>query len=808
MKSRFGWLFLGIMCLQMASSAATRAIEKPLNGTGVGGKTAIPFKANLFALEDVKLLDSPFRRAQETDRAYLLSLESDRFLHFMRKNAGLAPKAPPYGGWDDGGAGIIGHYLSACAQMAQATGDAELKRRVNYIVSEIAACQEARDGGLYAYDFDANIWFPNLAQGKVVPVPVTAWYVLHKIMAGLRDAWAFTGNQQARQVLVRLGDWCLRVTAKLSDEQWQQMLAPEHGAPHEVLSDIYAMTGERKYLDLAMKFRHAAVFEPLKNNQTAALNKQHANAQIVKFVGYERIYELNGQADWYAAATNFWSDVTANRTWANGGNSQWEAFFNPDETSAKTGQICGPETCNTYNMLKLTRQLFTTEPAARYMDFYERAMLNHILASQGGPGNFNYYTPMRPGHYRVFSRPTDSFWCCVGTGMENHAEYNEMIYAHNGNRLWVNLFVPSELRWREKNLVLRQENNFPEEARTKIIIKSAPTQNLTLSLRYPRWVEAGALKISINGQNWPFNSQPGSFVDIARTWKSGDVIEIQLPMRITVETPPHSDAYAAFFYGPILLAGDLGSTDLRRDDYFGGGPNNKPFNETAQLAKKPLPLEEVPVISINSWDVATKMRREGQELKFRAPVSLQLGGEMRDMNLVPFYKIHFSRYAIYWRVVKPADYAQEQIRYVREKRAAADLEKRTIDRVLIGDNASEAAHNLQSEKSESGGASGSKWRDAKGFFRYDLKISPHNPIAIRAVYWGSDSGRTFDIVVNDKVIATQELKGEHPDLNFEVEYPVPFELTRGKERVTVAFVPHTGSVAGGLFDLRAVNLPA
>lgn len=693
--------------------------------------SVVPTKATLFALEDVRLLPGPFQRAQDTDKAYLLKLNSDSLLAAMRQTAGLAPKAAHYGGWDEGGSGTIGHYLSACAQMAQATGDPALRKRVKYIVSEMAAIQKANgDGGLYPSQWDKD-WFLKLAAGQVNSLNTTPWYTMHKNMAGARDAWLLCGNAQARDVLTRLGDWAIHITAKLTDAQWQQMLGPpgtmgEFGGPHEVLADIYAITGDAKYLRLAERFRHDLIFDPMARGDVSILNGQHANCEIPKFVGYERIYELSGQPVWHTAALNFWNDVTSERTWANGGNSQWEHFFAPTEYGAKVNEICGPETCNTYNMLKLTQELYTVQPSARYMDYYEDALYNHILTSEAPGGGFVYYTPMRPGHYRVYSRPFDAFWCCVGTGMENHGKYGRLIYAHGGaNRLYVNLFIPSILTWKAAGLTLRQDTTLPNEPRTRLTLTLAKPQKLTLSLRCPAWTAPRAMTVRVNGALVKTAARPGSFVDVTRLWKSGDRLDLGLPMRLTTERLPGDKDYAAFFYGPILLAGPLGTEGLTRADFYGGGP----FNAPGQLAQKSIPLSRVPVlVGTPAQAVARLAPVPGRPLTFRTRGL----GKPGDVTLMPFYALHFQRYAVYWPFLSSTAYAERRRQLAAERAEAATLESRTLDRVLVGAAASETAHGLASDRSRIGPAAVpfAHWRDAEGWFSYQLAVPPrwsHRP---------------------------------------------------------------------------------
>ncbi len=797
--------------LPLLTLAAALALGMPARAQLAGPrvraevKPAVPARAALFPLEDVRLLPGPFKDAQETDRAYMLRVDPDRLLSGMRLAAGLKPKAPTYGGWDSGGSGTVGHYLSAISQMAQATGDPALKKRVDYIVSEMAACQKAGgNGGLWASPWDRD-WFGKLGRGEVQTMPTTPWYTTHKTLAGLRDAYLVDGSAPARDVLVRMADWCVAVTSTLSDDQFQHMLGDagtmgEFGGPHEVLADVYAITGDRKYLALAERFKHRVIFDPLARGDASILTGQHANTEIPKFVGYERIYQLTGDKAYGDAARFFWEDVTANRSWANGGDSQWEHFFAPAETESKMLEVCGPEICNTYNMLKLTQALYTQAPSARYMDYYERALYNHILPSEAPGGGFAYYTPMRPGHYRVFSRDFDAFWCCVGTGMENGGKYGGMIYASAPHRLYVNLFLPSVLTDRAHGLTLTQQTRFPEEPKTRLALTLARPQPMTLSLRYPAWVAPGALRVSVNGHAVPTSARPGSFVDVSRVWHSGDRVEMALPMRLTTEPLPDSTRYAAFFYGPVLLAGRLGTEGLAPADFHGGGP----FDSPGQTAQKKIPESHVPVFVGTPADALRRIAPvPGQPLTFGT------GGltRPRPVTLVPFYRLFFERYALYWPVLTPDEDAARQAQAAQEAREAETLTARTLDRVRVGEADSEAAHALDSDRSNTGGAGEpfTHWRDAQGWFSYTLKVPPNRPVALRCVYWGGDAGRAFDILVDGTRLATETLTGARPGEYLPVTHPLPDALTRGKTRITVRFEPRNAAPAGGLFDLRVVR---
>lgn len=576
----------------------------------------------------------------------------------------------------------------------------------------------------------------------------------------------------------------------------------EFGGPHEIFADVYAMTGDRKYLTLAEHFKHDIVFDPLLKNDGSVLNGKHANTEIPKFVGYERIYEVTGDQSYHIAAQNFWNNVTSERTWANDGNSKWEHFFAPDDYGKEIQAVSGPETCNTYNMLKLTTALYTCDPKSSYLDYYESALYNHILPSEAPGGGFVYYTPMRPGHYRVFSRDFDAFWCCVGTGMENHGKYGEMIYAHTGkSRLFVNLFIPSTLTWAGAGMTVKQETTFPEKPSTHLTLTLKAPQKMTLSVRYPQWVAPGAMTITVNGKAVPVTATNDAYADITRVWKTGDVVEIGLPMRLRTEALPGDPNYQAFFYGPVLLAGKMGTAVLTPADFHGGGDNTNIGN---QLASKKEPDTLAPALLTTPENALSALQPvKGKPLTFQIAGSIAKPGAV---TLVPFYRVFFERYALYWPLMDTATYRANLGKAEAEENAARQAEAATIDRVRVGEADSEAAHGLQSDHSATGNTAAPlmHWRDATGSFSYTVKVPPNAPVVLRTAYWGSDSGRTFDISVDGTVIATQTLSGTKPNEYLFVTYPVPPALTTGKTSVTVRFTPKIGS-AGGLFDLRVLK---
>lgn len=591
-------------------------------------------------VSDVRLLDGMFRDAQLRDLDYLLQLEPDRLLSGMRAASGLKSKAPLYGGWEKNGSGIVGHYLSACAWMFAATGDVRVKQRMDYIVDEMAEYQKHRgDGGLYASPWEANVWYPALGRGEPKLSNVIPWYVGHKTLAGLRDAWFTGGNEPAKEVLLKYADWCADITSKLTEAKWREMTGKEFGAPNEVFTDLYQKTNNSRYLELAKHFRKEPMVDALAKNNRAILHGRHANTEIPLFTGYQKTFEVTGEPRWQSAASNFWDAVVSEQNFAFGGDSIWEAFIHPAEYDRKLMDICGPETCNTYNLLKLSRLLDDRQPDAKYTDFIERALFNHILTSIGpAPENgFAYYTPVRPGHYKRYSKPFDAFWCCVGSGMENHARYGAYIYSTEKDRLLVNLFIPSQVRWKEKDVEIRQTTTFPENGVLTFTIKAAKPTSFTLSVRCPKWAPSG--EVRINGKTLPEKTAPGSWLDVKREWKSGDVLQVGVQPRLSAEFTP-GGGFVSFFHGPILLATALGTVGLGPDDFEADG--SAAF---IQLGRKEMNPNQVPKVQGPRGSVPGRV---GDWKKPGISYPLQTTGG--NVTLVPFYRIGRERYSVYFPV--------------------------------------------------------------------------------------------------------------------------------------------------------------
>lgn len=606
-----------------------------------------------FPLSDVMLLDSPFKEAQMTDMKYMLEMDMDRLLAPFLFEAGLPLKAEAYGEWESTGLNghIGGHYLSALAMMYASTGDLRMKKRLDYMIIELKRAQDKHGDGYLAGVPNGRKTWQEIAEGTIKTQPMNLngqwvpFYNMHKTYAGLRDAYLFAENNDAKEMLVKLTDWAYNLVEGLSDYQLQKMLKTEHGGLNEIFADVAMLTDNKKYLKLAKRFSHRQILDNLILEQDS-LTGMHSNTQIPKIIGFKKIATMEQNSSWATGAAFFWNNMTKKRSVAFGGNSVYEHLNPINDFSKMLTADQGPETCNTYNMLKLTKELFLTNPERKYIDYYERALYNHILSSQNPEkGGFVYFTPIRPGHYRVYSKPHTSFWCCVGSGLENHTKYGEMIYAHSKNDLYVNLFIPSKLKWKEREIELVQQTGFPDAENTTLTINTKKEQSFALLLRHPSWVKKGALKVLVNGKKIKTTSISKGYIKISRVWENGDEIAIQLPMRTTVEQLPDGKDYYAFMHGPILLAAKTDTTKMKGLFAEGG--------HLAQVASdEKFPIDDMPAIESLPKKLVQKVKLlPGKSLTFS--VKNLSGNKYNNLKLIPFFRLHESRYIMYWKVKNP-----------------------------------------------------------------------------------------------------------------------------------------------------------
>ena len=773
--------------------------------------------ANEFPLGDVTLLDGPLKRARDLNITTLLKYDTDRLLAPYLKEAGLTPKAKSFPNWDGLDGHVGGHYLTALAINA-ATGSEECRTRMEYMISELQRCADANQknhpewgkgyvGGVPGSD---RLW-STFKKGDFAAF-YGAWvpfYNIHKMYAGLRDAWLYCGNEQAKQLFLGFCDWAIDLTSGLTDEQMERMLDIEHGGMNEVLADAYAMTGDRKYLTVAKRFSHRRLLTPLSQRQDC-LDNMHANTQVPKVIGFDRIAELSGEEYFHDASTFFWDIVTGERSLAFGGDSRREHFPSKEACKDFVRDIDGPETCNTNNMLKLTEDLHRRNPNAAYADYYELATFNHILSSQHPEhGGYVYFTSARPRHYRNYSAPNEAMWCCVGTGMENHGKYGQFIYTHVGKALYVNLFVASELNWREKGIRLRQETGFPYSETSRITITEAPSlkgraggEAFPLLVRYPGWVKPGDLKVTVNGKAVDLISGPASYVAIDRSWKKGDVVEVRFPMHNSVKYLPNLPQYIALMHGPIMLAMKTGTEDLAHliadDSRFG------------QLAVgKKLPVNEAPILINNHVEeIANQLQPiAGKPLHFT--LSTRMENPIRN-ELQPFFEIHDSRYMMYWLALSEQNYKGYLEQMAKEEQAQQALEARTIDKVQPGEQQPESDHFMETDESQKGNTNDVFWRDASNghYFSYLMQTAGRTDLSLRLKYWGVGEWKSheFDIFVDDVLVKSVNNTGKYRISEFKYEvYELPAKVLQGKKQVRVKFVAKPGKQIGEIYGVRLIK---
>ncbi|MCC9167687.1 glycoside hydrolase family 127 protein [Pontibacter sp. XAAS-A31] len=740
---------------------------------------------------------------------YILALEPDRLLAPYLREAGITPKAESYGNWENTGLDghIGGHYLTALSLMYASTGNQELLQRLNYMVDQLEACQQKNGNGYIGGVPGGEAMWQEIAKGNIEAETFSLnkkwvpWYNIHKTYAGLRDAYLFAGNEKAKNMLVKLSDWCLNLTANLSDAQIQDMLRSEHGGMNEVFADVAEITGDKKYLEMARKFSHESVLNPLLAKEDK-LTGMHANTQIPKVIGYKRVADVAGDKAWSDAAAFFWNTVVDDRTISIGGNSVREHFHPADDFSPMIESREGPETCNTYNMLKLSKQLYLSEASGEYLDYYERGLYNHILSSQHPTrGGFVYFTPIRPRHYRVYSKPDEAFWCCVGSGLENHGKYGELIYAHNAKDIFVNLFIPSSLDWKERGVALIQTTNFPYEEASTIKLKLKKAQKFALNIRRPSWVKEGGLKVLVNNKEVKVNSDPTSaYVTVERKWKTGDVVSVSLPMETKAEYLPDGSDWVSFVHGPIVLAAVTDKTDLD-----GLVADN---SRMGHIANGPLySIEEAPVLVSSNKNLASALKPvAGKPMTFTAS-NLISSEKYKNVELVPFFQVHDARYMLYWPVTTPEELEARKEALREEERIKMVLEASTVDRVVPGEQQPESDHNYKGEKTESGVYQDRHWRHASRWFSYDLRNKNKEGRKLRITYYGLDKDRNFNIYVNDTLLKEVRLDGSKGDVFFNVDYDLPEKLINSApgDKLTVKFVAQEGSVAGGIYDVRLLK---
>jgi uncharacterized protein len=783
-------------------------------------------RAKPLPLTAVRVTGGPLKQAQDVTMRYLLQLEPDRMMAFYRDRAGLPRKAEPYGGWDGPGRNltghIAGHYLSAVSLMYAATGDARFKERADYLVREMKEVQDAHgDGYLVALEKGREC-FARLSRGEIRSASFdlngewAPWYTLHKTYAGLRDAYRHTGNRTALDVETRFAQWAEGVLKPLDDNQLQHMMNTEFGGMNEVLVDLAADTGDDRWLELAWKFEHRDFIEPLQRHRDN-LGGKHGNTAVPKIIGSASRFINTGLPADLVGATFFWDRVVQHHSFATGGHGKDEYWGPPgllnDRVDGRTA-----ETCNIYNMLKLTRQLFALRPDAHYADFHERALFNHILGSiDPEDGRTCYMVPVGRGVQREYGNMFQSFTCCVGSGMESHALHADGIYYEAGDRLWVNLYAPSTAQWADAGVALTMETGFPEGETATLTVQARSPRRFVLALRRPWWAGDGfAVKVNGTAITLPDPAPPAgveivgrsqydrtgdphasSYVEIDRTWRAGDRVEVTLPKSLHLEPVPDNARRAALMWGPLVLAGDLGPEPVRAT---GRGQRLQP------------PV--VPVLVAADQPVTEWLRPvAGMPGRFRTAGVGRLANvtnQVQDVEFQPFYSLHRRVYGGYWDLFTEAEWQEQQVVYAAEAERVRRLEAATVAQFEPGDDDSERPYGYQ------GGEGivpnlmlGRVGRRGPSWFSYEVPVQPQHAMGLIVTYYSDDRRGTpadFEILVDDTVVSRATIERSEPPRFHDVAYPIAPALVTGKERVTVRFRARPDSQIATVFGIRMVRM--
>jgi DUF1680 family protein len=795
--------------LAPTTPAAIRALEKKL------------MKAMPVPLERVRLTGGPLKQVQDVTRTYLLSLNPDRMMAYYRIRAGLAQKAEPYGGWDGDKRNltghIAGHHLSAVSLMYAATGDLKFKERADYLVREMAEVQAKNGDGYLGALEGLREAFAQVSRGEIRSGGFdlnglwSPWYTLHKTYAGLRDAYRYTGNKTALALEVKYAAWAEGVLKPLTDAQVQKMLLTEHGGMNEVLADLYADTGDERWLKLSYRFEHHAFTDALKRS-VDNLNGKHGNCQIPKLIGSAARYGYTADGGDLLASSFFFDRVAQHHSYATGGHGLSEYFGAPDMLSARVdGRTC--ESCNEYNMVKLGRRLFSFKPDAAYMDYNERALFNHVLASiDPTDGTTSYMVPVGRGVQQEYQDMQRSFTCCVGTGMENPALHGYGVFYESPDTVWVNLYAPVTAKLASRDVTMAMETGFPEGETAKVTITAPKAQAFTLAMRRPNWTGDG-FAVRVNGAsveiptmaslrpgaaggralgNEDSQQLPSTYVEIDRTWQTGDVVEVTLPKTVVYEPTPDNASVGAIMWGPLVLAGNFGP----RSEGRRGGP----------------PPAPIPVLVVGDRPVKEWVVRNGDDFVARGVAKLpgEPAAAAGDVPLTPFYRTHRKRYSVYFDVLTPSQFDAKVAGLNAERERAAAVAAATLGFAQPGDEKAEKDFNYQSQPADRqlSRGNGRAYRAGPGSFSFDLPVDASGDNTLLVTYFNEQGlpaalGR-FDIIVDGQRIGSYA-----PDRVavgfFDTRYPIPLDVTRGKSKVTVKFEAAPDSRIVPIYGVRLIR---
>lgn len=795
-------------------------------------------------LSRVRLTGGPLKQAQDVTAAYLLTLEPDRMMAGYRVRAGLQPKAEGYGGWDAVDSRqltghIAGHYLSGISYMYAATGDVRFKERADYLVKEMKEVQDKRgngylgaiidragtdgaeimrqvsEGNIRSGGFDLNgLWSP--------------WYTLHKTYAGLRDAYRYTGNKTALEVEIRFAQWAASILDPMSDEQIQRMLNTEFGGMNEIMADLYADTGDKRWLELSYKFEHERMLDPLKRHQDN-LSGVHGNTTIPKLIGSADRFGYVGRAEDIMAAGFFFDQVVHHHTFATGGNSIGENFPQTGQLAASMGSR-GNETCNIYNMRKLTQRLFEFEPDAHYADFLERALFNHLLGSIDLQTGATCYMVPVGGSRREYANMERSFTCCHGSGMETHALHADGIYYEMGDKLWVNVYAPSTVDWQSQGAKLDVATDFPLGQTVTIRMVLSEPRGLTLALRQPHWAGDG-FTARVNGQvvaepqeeaeagqrsgrggqrrGFGRGGAPrppvSEYVELTRTWRDGDTVELTIPKTLRTEPTPDDADRMAILWGPLVLAPQADEMMADDEDQRQEG-RRRGRRRRGSLAGLPVIVTEDE--SVADWlkpvsgDPGTFIAA-GVGHRATAPE------QTHDLRFVPFYASHQQASFAYVDVLSPEEWAV-RVETVTEEQRQRQLDAITVGYADAGEMQGERDTNYRSSNDRPVETLGVRHgRAGTGWFSFELPIEADEPMALLVtLHSNQQDGASFEIQVDGSRVATQTVVDRAADGFYDGRIPLPAGLLEGKESITVRFQSTGDGRIPTIFGVRTVRADA
>lgn len=763
-----------------------------------------------FCLSEVRLLPgSPFYHAMLVSQQYLLDADIERMLNGRRKEVGIPEKKPYPGSNQPQGTRITDwhHYVSGTSLMYAQTGDTRFLDRVNYLIDELTMLDARKDSLYRVQGKTPELPYAKLMKGELVlnnpdeagyPWGGLCWipfYWQHKEFAAYRDAYLYCNNTKALRLWIKQAEPVTEFILKVNPDLFEGFLDMENGGINAVFADLYALTGDERYMAASMKLNHQKVILNIANGKDV-LYGRHANFHLPAFEGTARQYQLTGDEVCRKATQNFAEIYYKDHMNCIGGNGCYERFGRPGEITKRLGSTSS-ETCNTYNMMKIALNTFESTGDLRHMDYFERAIYNHILASQDPEtGGVTYYTMLLPGGFKSYSDRfnIEGIWCCVGTGMENHSKYGEGIYFNNHQSLYVNLFIPSELNWKEKNLHLKQETDFPQGDCTTLTILESGSYDHPIYIRYPHWA-GREVSVRINGEEYPLHARAGEYIRLQHPWKTGDRIQVEMKQTFRLEAAPDDPFMNVIFRGPVAYAAQLGSDHIPNDHIKFSRQNNA-FR----------PLDDIPLFIVNKMDLESWLKADKAiPQAYRTQKAGILNGKPKDVLLRPYYQTHHQRYSLYLNMYTPEEMAYRKRVVSDELRTSSDTD--------------EKAHRLMAEKSEKAPQAvlSNVWEatrlgrmtDTDGWFSYQVKVNPdatQNYLVV--TYWGTgQENHDFDILIDGQKIATECLMNKHPLTFYEEIYKIPADMTDGKEKVTVRFQSHPGKKAGAVFALKVTTEP-